>query len=92
MDHLLHHPIYAASLYFGVNAMLNPESGRANVINERKLADSARLRALQSNLNPHFLFNALNGIAPLVREQDSTQNLLARAPLPIAQGTSLKLL
>jgi two-component system, LytTR family, sensor kinase len=60
-----------ASLYFGVNAMLDLESERANVINERKLADTARLRALQSNLNPHFLFNALNGIATLVRERDS---------------------
>ena len=59
-----------ASLYFGVNAMLDLESERANVVNERKLADSARLRALQSNLNPHFLFNALNGIATLVRERD----------------------
>ena len=35
------------------------------------MADTARLRVLQSNLNPHFLFNALNGIATLVREQDS---------------------
>ncbi|MGD0502576.1 MAG: histidine kinase [Steroidobacteraceae bacterium] len=60
-----------ASLYFGVNAMLELESERANVINALKLADTARLRALQSNLNPHFLFNALNGIATLVREQDS---------------------
>jgi two-component sensor histidine kinase len=61
-----------ASLYFGVNAMLELESERANVINALKLADTARLRALQSNLNPHFLFNALNGIATLVRERDST--------------------
>ena len=60
-----------ASLYFGVNAMLDLESERANVVNALKLADTARLRALQSNLNPHFLFNALNGIATLVREQDS---------------------
>ena len=60
-----------ASLYFGVNAILDLESERANVVNALKLADTARLRALQSNLNPHFLFNALNGIATLVREQDS---------------------
>jgi two-component system, LytTR family, sensor kinase len=60
-----------ASLYFGVNAILELESERANVVNALKLADTARLRALQSNLNPHFLFNALNGIATLVREQDS---------------------
>jgi signal transduction histidine kinase len=60
-----------SALYFAVNAMLDLEIERANVINERKLADTARLRAMQSNLNPHFLFNALNGIATLVREQDS---------------------
>jgi two-component system, LytTR family, sensor kinase len=60
-----------ASLYYGVNAILDLESERANVVNALKLADTARLRALQSNLNPHFLFNALNGIATLVRERDS---------------------
>ncbi len=60
-----------ASLYYGANAILDLESERANVVNALKLADTARLRALQSNLNPHFLFNALNGIATLVRERDS---------------------
>jgi len=60
-----------ASLYFGVNAMLELESERANVVNALKLADKARLSALQSHLNPHFLFNALNGIATLVGERDS---------------------
>jgi two-component system LytT family sensor kinase len=70
-------PFYAiiltawSSLYYGVNAILELESERANVVKALKLADTARLRALQSNLNPHFLFNALNGIATLVREQDS---------------------
>jgi two-component system, LytTR family, sensor kinase len=70
-------PFYAiilttwTSLYYGVNAILELESERANVVNALKLADTARLRALQSNLNPHFLFNALNGIATLVREQDA---------------------
>jgi two-component system, LytTR family, sensor kinase len=59
-----------AALYYGVNAILDLESERANVVSALKLADTARLRALQSNLNPHFLFNALNGIATLVREQD----------------------
>jgi len=59
-----------SSLYFGINAMLDLETERANVARALKLADSARLRALQSNLNPHFLFNALNGIATLIRESD----------------------
>jgi sensor histidine kinase YesM len=31
----------------------------------------ARLAALQAQLNPHFLFNSLNTIAVLVRDQDS---------------------
>jgi sensor histidine kinase YesM len=59
-----------SSLYFGINAMLDLETERANVTRALKLADTARLRALQSNLNPHFLFNALNGIATLIREKD----------------------
>lgn len=60
-----------SSLYFGINAMLDLETERANVSQALKLADRARLRALQSNLNPHFLFNALNGIATLVRDRDA---------------------
>ncbi len=70
-------PFYAiiltawSSLYYAFNAILDLESERANVVRALKLADTARLRALQSNLNPHFLFNALNGIATLVREQDA---------------------
>lgn len=75
-----------ASLYFGVNAMLELESERATVANALKLADTARLRALQANLNPHFLFNALNGIATLVREQDS----VAAAAMVDALGTFLR--
>lgn len=59
-----------SSLYFGINAMLDLETERANVAHALKLADKARLRALQSNLNPHFLFNALNGISALVRDND----------------------
>jgi len=62
-----------SSLYFGVNAMLDLESERARSVHALKLADSARLRALQSQLNPHFLFNALNGIATLIREGDRTR-------------------
>jgi two-component system, LytTR family, sensor kinase len=61
-----------SSLYFGINAMLDLETERANVARALKLADTARLRALQSNLNPHFIFNALNGIATLIRERDVT--------------------
>lgn len=60
-----------SSLYFGINAMLDLETEKAKVVRALKLADTAHLRALQSNLNPHFLFNALNGVATLVREGDA---------------------
>jgi signal transduction histidine kinase len=56
------------SAYVGINSMLDLEIEHAHAVRALKLADSARLRALQSQLNPHFLFNALNGIATLVRE------------------------
>ena len=62
-----------SSLYFGINAMLDLESEHARSAHALKLADSARLRALQSQLNPHFLFNALNGIATLIREGQRTR-------------------
>ena len=60
------------SAYFGINSMLDLEIEHARAVRALKLADSARLRALQSQLNPHFLFNALNGIATLVREGERT--------------------
>jgi signal transduction histidine kinase len=61
------------SAYFGINSMLDLEIEHAHAVRALKLADSARLRALQSQLNPHFLFNALNGIATLVREGERTK-------------------
>ena len=61
------------SLYFGIKAMLDLEAERARSVRALKLADGARLRALQSQLNPHFLFNALNGIATLIREGERTR-------------------
>jgi len=62
-----------SSLYLGITAMLDLESEHARSAHALKLADSARLRALQSQLNPHFLFNALNGIATLIREGNRTR-------------------
>ena len=59
-----------SSLYFGINAMLDLESEHVRSAHALKLAATAQLRALQSQLNPHFLFNALNGIATLIREGD----------------------
>jgi signal transduction histidine kinase len=79
IPHLNYWSFFACTLltwcwaYVGINSMLDLETAHAQAVRARKLADSARLRALQSQLNPHFLFNALNGIATLVRESEPTK-------------------
>jgi two-component system, LytTR family, sensor kinase len=62
-----------SSLYFGINSMIDLELERARVAAALKLADTARLRVLQSQLNPHFLFNSLNGVATLIRENKGSE-------------------
>jgi two-component system LytT family sensor kinase len=57
-------------LYLLINGILDLEFERARAAQALKLADSARLRALQAQLKPHFLFNTLNGISTLIREGD----------------------
>jgi two-component system LytT family sensor kinase len=57
-----------SSLYFGINSAIDLKLERARVAHALALADAARLKVLQSQLNPHFLFNALNGVATLIRE------------------------
>lgn len=66
--------------YFGVHAWiaLDRERTRARVAEQQ--AHEARLRALQSQLEPHFLFNALNAVSTLVAEQRNSeaQQMLSR--------------
>jgi two-component system, LytTR family, sensor kinase len=59
-----------SSLYVAINTMLDLEMERERVVRALQLADSARLSVLQTQLNPHFLFNALNGISTLIRDRD----------------------
>lgn len=42
----------------------------------REMANKAELRALQSKINPHFLFNALNAISSLIRLNPDTARQL----------------
>ncbi len=66
---LAHALVWVASMF----AVLLPLKIWANARTELKLADQfrllqeARLRALMSQINPHFLFNTLNSVASLVR-------------------------
>lgn len=55
-------------LYFGVNGWISLQLERRRAARAEALAQSARLQALQSQLEPHFLFNTLNGISSLVVE------------------------
>ena len=53
-------------LYFGVNGIRELKNARELVVRADSLAVEARLKTLQSQLEPHFLFNTLNAIATLV--------------------------
>jgi two-component system, LytTR family, sensor kinase len=55
---------------YRASALLSSElAARAATLEHR--ATEARLHALQMELNPHFLFNALNSIAALIRKQEN---------------------
>ena len=43
---------------------------------QEKLLMAARIEALSSQINPHFLFNALNSIAALIRSNPETARIL----------------
>lgn len=45
---------------------------------QQKLATSMELKALQSQINPHFLFNTINTIASLVRTDPNKARVLLR--------------
>ncbi len=66
--------------YFGVHAWmaLDRERGRARAAEQQ--AHEARLRALQSQLEPHFLFNSLNAVSTLVAERrnEEAQQMISR--------------
>lgn len=53
-------------LYFSINGWSSLERERRRAAEAEGLAQAARLRALQSQLQPHFLFNTLNSISALV--------------------------
>jgi hypothetical protein len=48
--------------YFGVELVLEHRSARLELLEAREAAREAELKQLQMQLNPHFLFNALNAL------------------------------
>jgi two-component system, LytTR family, sensor kinase len=53
-------------LYFGINGWMTLMLERRRAEQAVITAQTARLAALQSQLEPHFLFNTLNGISSLI--------------------------
>jgi two-component system, LytTR family, sensor kinase len=60
-----------AGLYFGINYYLAVQSQRARLLTLTAQAQAAQLKMLRYQLNPHFLFNTLNGISTLVLLKDT---------------------
>ena len=67
-------------LYYGINDWVELERQRQRATKAEALAHAARLRALRSQLEPHFLFNTLNAISTLVVEgqNPAAANMIAR--------------
>jgi LytS/YehU family sensor histidine kinase len=60
-------------LYFGIKWQTALVAERERVLRAESMANEARLEALRYQINPHFLFNALNGVSALVLEQRTQQ-------------------
>lgn len=58
-------------LYLAINSWMELEEQRERAIKAEAMAQAARLRALRSQLEPHFLFNTLNAISTLVVDGNS---------------------
>jgi signal transduction histidine kinase len=59
-------------LYFGISYWISLQAERRRAAAAEISAQAARLRALQSQLQPHFLFNTLNSISGLILDGRSS--------------------
>lgn len=57
-----------SALYLGVKNWIGWQKERENALQANFLADKAQLEVLRYQLNPHFLFNALNSIRASIDE------------------------
>ncbi|TCW00453.1 two-component system LytT family sensor kinase [Biostraticola tofi] len=60
----------------GLSQIISTQIEVSRIEQLREMADRAELRALQSKINPHFLFNALNAISSLIRINPDTARQL----------------
>jgi len=59
------------NLYFGAKQWQEMSQQREQMLRAESELREAKLNALRYQLNPHFLFNALNAVSTLVLEKDS---------------------
>lgn len=66
------------SIAEGFGKLLSTQMAASALEQQTKLATSMELKALQSQINPHFLFNTINTIASLVRTNPDRARVLLR--------------
>ncbi|MCL2889355.1 MAG: histidine kinase, partial [Eggerthellaceae bacterium] len=66
------------SIAEGLGQLLSSQMAASALEQQTKLATSMELKALQSQINPHFLFNTINTIASLVRTDPEQARVLLR--------------
>lgn len=62
----------------GFGKLLSTQLAAAALEEQRRLATSMELKALQSQINPHFLFNTLNTISAFIRIDPDKARVLLR--------------
>lgn len=86
-------------LYFGINDGISLQAERRRAAAAEAFAHEARLRTLQAQLQPHFLFNTLNSVSALIfddRAKDAARMIaglgaLLRTSLQIADSPQIPL-
>lgn len=66
------------SIAMGLGKLLSTQMAAVEMETQRKLATSMELKMLQSQINPHFLFNTINTIASLIRTDPAKARTLLR--------------
>jgi two-component system sensor histidine kinase LytS len=66
------------SIAQGFGRLLSTQIAASEMETQRELATSMELKMLQSQINPHFLFNTINTIASLIRTDPARARVLLR--------------